>query len=195
MNTNDFICNAVLHIPGDYIDELCEEFDLDFSDDDVKDVIEMCGGNLECVGNELIRELFGKIIRKYKDELDEEKFDCYVNCHDSHLYYDGERICSKKDIEEIIEKKKFVFDGEKGIRFTVDGEEYQETIYPEMAEQDPDLDDVWSYRLEGDCNEHYGMMLFGHYDEDDNLSTKDLTIRGIRYWDGEEIYISEIGIL
>lgn len=195
MNTNDFICNAVLNIPGDYIDELCDEFNLDFDDEDVKNIFYMCGKDyLENFGNELIRELYGQIINKYNDELDEEKFDYYLNCHDSHLYYDGERICSKEDIENIIERKNAIFDGEKEIRFTVDGEEYQETINPFFAEQDPDLDDVWSYRLGGDCDDHYGMTLFGHYDGDE-LSTKDLTIKVVRYWDGEEFFASDIEIL
>lgn len=110
MNTNDFIAKCVLGIPCEKIDKLCDEFDVDFSDDDVEEILDLCSG--DCfnnnhyseVGNMLIERIFKNIIDKHNDVLDEEKFDYYINCDDSHLYYDGERICSQNDLDEIMEK-------------------------------------------------------------------------------------------
>lgn len=104
MNTNDFIAKCVLGIPCEKIDALCEEFDLDFSDDDVAEILDCCSENYSYVGNMLIEHLFKQIIDKHNDVLDEEKFNYYINCDDTHLYYDGERICSQKDLDEIMEK-------------------------------------------------------------------------------------------
>ena len=110
MTTQDFICYSVLGIPCQFIDELCEEYDVDFSDDDVKDCLNCCCGslfnqdNFRNVGNMLIQQIFQEIINKYNDVLDEDKFDWYIDGRDSKLSYDGETIYSRQDIERLSDK-------------------------------------------------------------------------------------------
>ena len=110
MNTNDFVSCAVLRIPCEFVDKLCDEYDLDFGGDDIEDLLNCCSGDCfheshyESVGNMLLRKLFQDIIDKYNDVLDEEKFDCYIDGNDSHLIYDGETIHSKKELDAIYDK-------------------------------------------------------------------------------------------
>lgn len=63
-----------------------------------------------------------------------------------------------------------IFDGKKGVRFTYNGKEYKEVIVPEVAEDDPDLEGIWQYRLDTD-DENLSMVLHGSYDDEGNLST------------------------
>lgn len=110
MKTSDFICYVVLGIQAEFIDELCDEFDVDFSDDDVKELLNMCAGGLNqedhfyAVGNEMIRNIYGEIIDKYNDVLDEEKFDYYLDGRCSELLYDGKKIYSRQDLEQLVEE-------------------------------------------------------------------------------------------
>lgn len=63
-----------------------------------------------------------------------------------------------------------IFDGTKGVRFTYNGKEYKEVIYPKCAESDPDLDGIWRYPIDTD-DENLSLVLHGSYDDDGNLST------------------------
>lgn len=113
MTTKDFICYVVLGIQPDFIDNLCDEFDVDFSDDDIKEILDMCSGGFQKedhynrVGNEIIRHIYGQIIDSYNDVLDENKFDYELDGRCSRLYYDGETIYSKQDIEKLVEQLEF----------------------------------------------------------------------------------------
>ena len=110
MKTSDFICYVVLGIQAEFIDELCDEFDVDFSDDDVKELLNICAGGLNqddhfnAVGNLMIRNIYRDIIDKYNDVLDEEKFDYYLDGSCSHLYYDGKTIYRRQDLEQLVEE-------------------------------------------------------------------------------------------
>lgn len=110
MNTNDFVSCVVLRIPCEFIDELCDEWSLDFGDDDIKDLLNCCSGDCfheshyGSVGNMLVRRLFQDIIEKYNDVLDEDKFDFYIDGSDSKLIYDGETIYRKKELDAIYDK-------------------------------------------------------------------------------------------
>lgn len=46
MKTKDFICYVVLGIQPDFIDNLCDEFDVDFSDDDINEILHMLTGGI-----------------------------------------------------------------------------------------------------------------------------------------------------
>ena len=63
-----------------------------------------------------------------------------------------------------------IFDGTKGVRFKYNGKEYKEVIIPQAAEDDPDLEGIWQYRLDTD-DENLSMVLHGSYDDEGNLST------------------------
>jgi len=110
MKTKDFICYVVLGIQPDFIDNLCDEFDVDFSYDDIKEILDMCSGGFQkedhynSVGNEIIRHIYGQIIAYHNDVLDENKFDYILDGRCSRLYYDGETIYSKQDIENLEEQ-------------------------------------------------------------------------------------------
>lgn len=110
MTTKDFICYVVLGVPSDFIDELCDEFDVDFSEDDIKEILNMCAGGLDQeehyhhVGDEIILTIYGNIIDSCKDVLDENKFGFYIDGRDSYLSYDGKIIYSKQDIERLMEQ-------------------------------------------------------------------------------------------
>lgn len=110
MNTNDFVSCVVLRIPCEFIDKLCDEYDLDFGDEDIEELLNCCSGDCfheshyNSVGNMLVRRLFQDIIDKYNDVLDEEKFDYYIDGNDSNLIYDGETIHSKKELDAIYDR-------------------------------------------------------------------------------------------
>ena len=113
MTTKDFICYVVLGIQPDFIDNLCDEFDVDFSVDDINEIIHMLTGGINeedhyrYVGNEIIRFIYGQIIDSYNDVLDDNKFDYELDGRCSRLYYDGETIYSKQDIEKLVEQLEF----------------------------------------------------------------------------------------
>ena len=104
MNTNAFIC-ACLGMASSKIDEICDKFDLDISDDDVWRTLDLFRGNYTGFGDCLISDLYQQVIDYWVEQgLDEEKFDYYTNGDDSHLYYDKVQVFSDNDLQEILDK-------------------------------------------------------------------------------------------
>lgn len=111
MKTKDFICICL----GLYdstckkIDDICDDFDVDFSTDEFKEWISWRGQNPDIqLGNLIILDLYRKVIKDamedYGEWLDEDKFDVEVNDMCSHLFYDRETIYNSEDIERIVER-------------------------------------------------------------------------------------------
>ena len=113
MKTKDFICICL----GLYdstckkIDDICDDFDVDFSTDEFNEWISWRGQNPDIqLGNLIISDLYRKVIQNAMDDfgewLDEEKFDYDANDLASHLYYDSGVITDSDDIERIVEQIK-----------------------------------------------------------------------------------------
>ena len=111
MKTKDFICICL----GLYdstckkIDDICDDFDVDFSTDDFNEWISWRGQNPDIqLGNLIISDLYRKVIQNamadFGEWLDEEKFDYDANDLASHLYYDHGVITDSDDIERIVER-------------------------------------------------------------------------------------------
>ena len=111
MKTKDFICICL----GLYdstckkIDDICDDFDVDFSTDDFNEWISWRGQNPDIqLGNLIISDLYRKVIQNamadFGEWLDEEKFDYDANDLASHLYYDSGVITDSDDIERIVER-------------------------------------------------------------------------------------------
>jgi hypothetical protein len=91
------------------IDDICDDFDVDFSTDEFNEWISWRGQNLDIqLGNLIISDLYRKVIKDamedYGEWLDEDKFDVEVNDMCSHLFYDRETIYNSEDIERIVER-------------------------------------------------------------------------------------------
>ena len=111
MKTKDFICICL----GLYdstckkIDDICDDFDVDFSTEEFDEWISWRGQNPDIqLGNLIISDLYRKVIQNAMDDfgewLDEEKFDYDANDLASHLYYDSGVITDSDDIERIVER-------------------------------------------------------------------------------------------
>lgn len=111
MSTKDFICICL----GLYdstckkIDDICDDFGVDFGTEEVNEWLEWRGQNSEIqLGNLIISDLYRKVIKDAMDDygewLDEEKFDYDANDLASHLYYDREVVTDSDDIERIVER-------------------------------------------------------------------------------------------
>ena len=102
METRDFIC-VCLGINSAKVDEICDNFDLDIDSEDVECLLTACSSNYKTFGDRLIAGLYMQVIEDaVKDfELDEDKFDYFVNGRDSYLYYDKQEIYRYKDLEDI----------------------------------------------------------------------------------------------
>ena len=111
MKTKDFICICL----GLYdstckkIDDICDDFDVDFSTEEFDEWISWRGQNPDIqLGNLIISDLYRKVIKDamedYGEWLDEDKFDVEVNDMCSHLFYDRETIYNSEDIERIVER-------------------------------------------------------------------------------------------
>ena len=111
MKTKDFICICL----GLYdstckkIDDICDDFDVDFSTEEFDEWISWRGQNPDIqLGNLIISDLYRKVIKNAMDDfgewLDEEKFDYDAKDLASHLYYDSGVITDSDDIERIVER-------------------------------------------------------------------------------------------
>ena len=111
MGTEKFIC-SILGVSGATVDWFCDEFDVDFTDDEFYQILDDLSGDLLHdnlyikVGNVLMQRLWDKVISEYRDRLDEDKFDCVIDGSVSKFYYDGEIVTSKKDLEKYETKDK-----------------------------------------------------------------------------------------
>lgn len=104
MTTEKFVCVS-LGIDGHVLDELCDDFDVDITDDEliqaVKEGVHYTWG----VGMELLMLVFAKIKAKYP-ELEEEKIDCDVSSPSyPSFYYDGHEFHSKRELDAIAGRK------------------------------------------------------------------------------------------
>lgn len=105
MKMTDFVCSC-LNIDGGVIDRITDSFEIDIDESDVFECIENCSGNLKDVGRDMLYMVFGKIIEKYEDDLDEDKFD-YDFSSPSYpsMYYDKVEFKTKEDLDAIVELK------------------------------------------------------------------------------------------
>ena len=106
MKMNSFVASC-LYMDGAVFDEYCDAFDVDMTEEDVHETLDRCYGcgDYNAFGPEILRCMFEKVIREYRDVLDEGKFD-YDFSSPSYpdFYYDGKHINSKADLDEIVEK-------------------------------------------------------------------------------------------
>jgi hypothetical protein len=116
-----------------------------------------------------------------------EEDDCWCNhCQEMQPY----EVVQTEELE--------VFDGKLGVRFKYNGKDYSEVIDPALAESDPDLDNVWQYRIDSG-DENVRMVLRGNYlmcgDECCGLSTTmALQVKVEDVAEGEQ-YIDDIDII
>lgn len=111
MKTKDFICICLSLYDSTCkkIDDICDNFNVDFSSEEFDEWISWRGQNPDIqLGNLIIKELYCKVIENAMDDfgewLDEEKFDYDANDLASHLYYDSGVISDSDDIERIVER-------------------------------------------------------------------------------------------
>lgn len=102
---NDFMATC-FYLDGPVIDQFCEDFDVDIEEEEFLDCIkECCPNNLKFVGRSVLIMLWGKVVDKYKQYLDVEKFDYDVSSPSYPcFYYDGEHITCKEDLDKIEEE-------------------------------------------------------------------------------------------
>ena len=106
MSTEDFIA-ACLMIPTEFIDNICDEYNVDFGDEDFFGMLDCCSGDCfhsnhyRNVGRMLVRFVLQEIVDLYTDVLDEEKFELDIDGRESGIIYDGERIKNKEQLDFI----------------------------------------------------------------------------------------------
>lgn len=100
MGTERFVCWC-FGIDGSVIDSICEDFDVDLLDEDVRRATLSGCRHRWGIGQELLTIIFEKIIRMYP-ELDEDKFD-YDFSSPSYpdFYYKSERFGTKSALDKI----------------------------------------------------------------------------------------------
>lgn len=109
MTTEDFMA-ACLMVPTQLIDDLCDEYNVDFGEEDVFEMLNNCAGDcfhkhsFRNFGSMLIRHVLFEIAEQYTDVLDEDKFDFDIDGRDSAIIYDGVRIENKQQLDEIYDK-------------------------------------------------------------------------------------------
>lgn len=106
MSTEDFIASCLM-VPTKEIDRLCDEYDVDFSDEDVYEMLNCCAGdvfhrhNYQSFGRMLFRHVACEIEEKYTDVLDEDKLDIDFDGCEVVITYDDVVIESKAQLDEI----------------------------------------------------------------------------------------------
>lgn len=104
MKMNDFICSC-FGIDGEVIDGLCDEFDIDFDDEDVFKAFSFFNKGNEngwAVAQELLCISFEKIIEKYGLEGSETDYD-FTSPSYPDFYYKGQKFDTKEGLEELLE--------------------------------------------------------------------------------------------
>lgn len=111
MKTKDFICICLglYNSTCKKIDDICDNFGVDFGTEEVNEWIEWRRQNSDIqLGNLIISDLYRKVIKDAMDDygewLDEEKFDYDANDLASHLYYDSGVVTDSDDIGRIVER-------------------------------------------------------------------------------------------
>ena len=104
MEMNDFICSC-FGIDGKVLDDLCNEFDIDFDDADVYQAFSFFDNNKRnerVVAKELLCIAFERIIEKYGLEESETDYD-FSSPSYPDFYYKGQRFDTKEVLEKIME--------------------------------------------------------------------------------------------
>lgn len=106
--TYEFIGKWVLNIPGEVIDKLSEEFDVEWDTEDVKNaVMEASISNPKSIGMSIwlmfMHKMQDVLSRRYPD-FKEDKFDwdCSGGIDYYEIYYDGEHISTVSSLEEAL---------------------------------------------------------------------------------------------
>lgn len=104
MDMNSFVASC-LFMDGKVFDKYCDAFDVDMTEEDVHETLDRCNGEYNAFGPLILECMFDKVIREYRDVLDENKFD-YDFSSPSYpdFFYDGEHITCKSDLDEIVNK-------------------------------------------------------------------------------------------
>ncbi len=91
----------------DVVDELCEDFDVALSEDDVFTALRNCSNDYRNFGREMLITIWEKVIRDYEDVLDINKFNYDVSSPSyPDFYYDDEIVSCRADLDELINKNK-----------------------------------------------------------------------------------------
>ena len=106
--TYKFIGKWVLNIPGEVIDKLDEEFDVDWSTEDAENaVMESSNSDPKSIGMSIwlmfMRKMQDTLSRRYPN-FKEDKFDwdCSGGSDYYEIYYDGEHISTVSDLEDAL---------------------------------------------------------------------------------------------
>lgn len=105
MNTQDLICYSIGACSSDceFIDELCEKFDQELSEQMILYAVQQSDGN---VANFLINLIFDRVIWSFRDEFPEynieDLFNYQVNCRASFLSFNGKQVYNNEDVRDEI---------------------------------------------------------------------------------------------
>lgn len=104
MNTERFVC-WVLGIDGKVIDRLCDEFDIDLTTDDIQECLEDGIDRKWGTGMELLMLIYDRIVERYSQQLDSDKFD-YDFSSPSYpsFYYNGKTFNTKEGLAKIVKE-------------------------------------------------------------------------------------------
>ncbi len=101
-----FILMGCLRCDAKVLDEYCEAFGVELTESDVTQALADCCGEYKDFGRDILYQMWLKVIEEFHGVLDADKFD-YDFSSPSYpdFYYDGERVYSRDDLEEIAEQK------------------------------------------------------------------------------------------
>ncbi len=111
METEEFVlrCIGCYKSACIYLDDLCEAFDIEITEDDVREVFRNVDFSRPQLGNALISRCFDKIVAKAQeahpecaDELPD-LFDYYCEDYASSLCFNKEQVSTMDSLEEEIE--------------------------------------------------------------------------------------------
>lgn len=107
MSTEDFIASCLM-VPTKFIDDLCDEYGVDFGDEEIYEFLNCCAGdcfhehNYRNFGSMLVSHVLHEVVDLYTDVLDEDKFDYDIS--EPAIIYDGIYIENKQQLDEICNK-------------------------------------------------------------------------------------------
>lgn len=111
MTTEEFIlrCIGCYKSACTYMDDLCEAFDIEITEDDVREVFRNVDFSRPQLGNALISRCFDKIVAKAQESHPEcadelpDLFDYYCEDYASSLCFNKEQVSTMDSLEEEIE--------------------------------------------------------------------------------------------
>lgn len=111
MSTKDFVCNALRLYNGtsNYIDRLCENFEIDPQYSDVYNALSSCGNDYSDFGNFLIyvcfRLIIDKAVREYPEYGNDlpDQFDIYLDDFASSMIFYKKEVHTWEELQEEIE--------------------------------------------------------------------------------------------